>query len=85
MVRRQGRGVSLIAVLAIGVALVCLLAAQGQVGHGADLAAILPLLVVGMISPLLLLGRLEFAYVGPAPETPVMPARFERPPPSLLG
>jgi hypothetical protein len=76
------RGWLLLAATAIGFAILLLLVSQVHNGSG-DLAAILPFLFVGLISPLSLLGPLAFAYAGRVPEAPVRAALFERPPPSL--
>ena len=80
MQNRQRRGWILIAAIAIGIALVCLLIPHGNAGS-ADLAAILPLLFVGLISPLSLFSPLADGYVGRAPEAPALPVLFQRPPP----
>ena len=77
---RQRRGWILIAALAIGFALLMLLAPHGHAG-AADFVAILPLLFVGIISPLSLLSPLAYAYAGRVPETPELAASFQRPPP----
>jgi hypothetical protein len=82
---RQRRGFLLIAVIAIGVALVCLMIPQSHAGNSADWLAILPLLFVGIISPLSLIPRRAFAYVGRTPDAPSLPSRFQRPPPSRRG
>ena len=76
------RGCVLIAVLAIGFALLLLLVPHGHAGNAADFVAILPLLFIGVISPLSLLAPLAFAYVGRVPEAPARVALFQRPPPS---
>jgi hypothetical protein len=81
MRNRQTRGWFLIAAIAIGIALVALLALHAQAGDSGSLAAILPLLVVAVISPLSLLPPLAYAYAGRTPAAPVLPARFQRPPP----
>ena len=78
---RQKHGWILIAAIAIGIALVCLLVPQTHSGSGPDLLAILPLLFAGIISPLSLLAPLTFAYVGRTPDAPALPASFQRPPP----
>lgn len=73
----------LIAAIAIGVALLVMLVPHA---HGTDNAAwlaILPLLFLGVISPLSLLSPLAFEYIGRAPEAPTLPASFQRPPPFL--
>jgi len=81
---RQQRGWKLIAAIAIGIALVCLLIPHGNSG-GADCLAILPLLFVGAISPLSLLSPLADEYVGRAPDAPQLPTLFQRPPPFALA
>jgi hypothetical protein len=79
------RGWALIAAIAIGMALVCLLAVQSHSANGADWTAILPLLFVGVISPLSLLSPLAIVYFGRTPDAPALPARFQRPPPFRLA
>ncbi|MGA3134814.1 MAG: hypothetical protein ABSC88_02370 [Terracidiphilus sp.] len=81
---RQRRGWILIAAIAIGIALVCLLIPHGNSGN-ADWLAILPLLFVGVISPLGLFAPLADEYVGRAPAAPVLPTRFQRPPPFQIA
>ena len=82
---RQRRGWLLIAAIAIGIALVCLLVPHTHSGNGADWLAILPLLFAGIISPLTLLAPLAYAYVGRAPAAPVLPTLFQRPPPFRIA
>lgn len=81
MEKRQQRGWILIAAIAIGFTLLCLLVPHGHAGSAADFAAILPLLFVGIISPLSLLAALAFGYQGRVPQAPVLAPSFERPPP----
>jgi len=78
---RQRRGWILIAAIAIGIALVCMLIPHGHSGGSPDWLAILPILFVGVISPLSLLPPLACAYAGRAPGAPALPSRFQRPPP----
>jgi len=89
MQNRQQRGRLLIAAIAIGFALVLMLVAvlapHSHSGSGADFAAILPLLLVGIISPLSLLSPIAFAYKGRVPQAPVLAASFQRPPPFRRG
>jgi hypothetical protein len=75
-------GILLLAVIAIAAALLCLLVPHGPSGHGLDFLAILPLLFVGIISPLSLLPRMTYVYASRVPSAPVLPIRFQRPPPS---
>jgi hypothetical protein len=82
---RQRRGLLLIAVIAIGVALLCLLVPHGHAGSSADWLAILPILFVGLISPLSLMPRMAFAYIGRTPDAPALPSLFQRPPPFRLA
>ena len=78
---RQRRGWILIAAIAIGIALVCMLIPHGHSGASPDWFAILPILFLGVISPLSLLSPLAFVYVGRTPDAPALPSRFQRPPP----
>jgi hypothetical protein len=77
---RQQRGLVLIAAIAIGIALVCLLIPHGN-SSSADWLAILPLLFVGVISPLSLLAPLAYEYSGRVLDAPALPTLFQRPPP----
>jgi hypothetical protein len=88
MENRQRRGWILIAAIAIGFALVLMLALifvpHGHSG-GPEFVAILPLVFVGVISPLSLLAPMVFVYAGRVPEAPVVAASFQRPPPIRRG
>ena len=81
---RHRRGLLLIAAIAIGIALVCMVIPHGHSG-GADCLAILPLLFVGVISPLSLFVPLADEYAGRTPDAPALPALFQRPPPFTLA
>ncbi len=85
MENRQRRGFVLIAAIAIGIALLLLLVPQGHPRGAADYAAILPLLFVGIISPLSLFAPLAFGYAGHVPQAPQPHSSFQRPPPFLRG
>jgi hypothetical protein len=76
----ERRGWVLVAAIAIGIALLCLLALHAQSADSGWLA-ILPLALAGVISPLALLPRIAFFYLGPMPAAPLLPASFQRPPP----
>ena len=82
---RQWRVWFFIAAIAIGIALVLMLVPHGHSGNSTDLLAILPLLFVGVISPLSLLPCIACVYIGRAPEAPAIPTLFQRPPPFLLA
>jgi hypothetical protein len=82
---RQRRVWSLIAVIAIGFVLLCLLVPHAHSGNGADLLAILPLLFAGFISPLSLFAPLAYEYSGRVPGAPVFPTLFQRPPPFRIA
>jgi hypothetical protein len=73
----------LIAAIAIGVALLVMLVPHPHSLDHAAWFALLPLLFLGVISPLSLLSPLAFEYAGRAPEAPALPASFQRPPPFL--
>ena len=82
---QRKQGWKWIAFIAIGIALLALLIPHG---HGADSGAwvaILPLLFVGVISPLSLLSPFAFLYLGRTPDAPVLPLVFQRPPPFDLA
>ncbi len=79
------RGWFLIALVAIGIALLLLLAQPVHSGHNGALVAILPILFAGIISPLSLLSPLAFFYLGRTPDAPSLPVSFQRPPPSRLA
>jgi hypothetical protein len=84
MKNRQRRAWLLIAAIAIGIALLCLLLPHTH-SDGADWLAILPLLCAGVISPLSLFAPLAFEYNGRTPDAPALPTLFQRPPPFLLA
>lgn len=77
---RQKRRWLLIAAIAIGIALLCMLIPHDHSDH-ADWLAILPLAFLGVISPLSLFAPLANEYAGRAPVAPALPALFQRPPP----
>ena len=83
--RRQIRGWLLIALIAIAIAAVALLVLHAQSADNGSLVAILPLLFVGIISPLSLLSPLAFFYLGRTPDAPSLPTSFQRPPPFQLA
>ena len=74
-----------VAAIAIGIALLLLLAPYGHGDHASDWLAILPILFVGFISPLTLLPREASLYASRTPDAPVLPSSFQRPPPFLLA
>jgi hypothetical protein len=78
---RQRRGLLLIAAIAIGIALLFMLVPHGHAGGSPDWLAILPILFLGVISPLSLLPPLACVYAGRTPDAPALPSRFQRPPP----
>jgi len=75
----------LVAFIAIGVALLLLLIPHGHQSGQDQWLAILPLLFVGLISPLSLLSPLTWLYIAPESDAPVLPASFQRPPPFSLA
>ncbi|MGA8729197.1 MAG: hypothetical protein WB608_10645 [Terracidiphilus sp.] len=82
---RHRRAWLLIAAIAIGLALVLMLVPHAHsAGNGAWLA-ILPLLFLGVISPLSLLSPLAFEYSSRTPKAPALLPSFQRPPPLKLA
>lgn len=81
MQHRYRRGWGLVAAIAIVAALALLLVPHGHSGDSGAWLAILPILFVGVISPLTLLSPLAFVYLGRTPDAPILPASFQRPPP----
>lgn len=82
---RQHRRWLLIAAIAIGIALVCMLIPHSHSGDGADWLAILPLLFAGFISPLSLFAQLAYEYSDRAFAAPALPTLFQRPPPFQIA
>jgi hypothetical protein len=72
-----------IALVAIAFAIVLMLIPHAHDMDRGAVLAILPILFVGVISPLSLLSPLAYVYLGRTPDTPVLPASFQRPPPFL--
>lgn len=71
--------------LALLIAVAILLIPHSGSAHASDWLAILPICVVGVISPLCLLGEETFPNIGIVPDAPALPATFQRPPPSYCG
>ena len=82
---RQRRVWLLVAAIAILIALVFLLVPHVHSGNAGAWLAILPILFVGIISPLSLLSPMAYMYLGRTPDAPVLPASFQRPPPFRLA
>lgn len=85
----ERRGLVLVAAIAIGFALLSMLVLtlipHGHNGSAADFVALVPLLLVGIISPLSLFAPLAHVYASRAPQAPVLASRFQRPPPFRRG
>lgn len=79
------RGWALIAVIAIVAAIALLLVPHTHSGDAAPWLAILPILVVGIISPLSLLSPLAYFYLGRTQDAPNLPVSFQRPPPFTIA
>jgi hypothetical protein len=52
--------------------------------HSNPLAAMLPVLFVGLVSPLNVLSPRSVLCIGRAPAAPLLPFSFQRPPPAIL-
>ena len=82
---RHRRGWALIAVLVIVAAIALLLIPHGHSGDARGWLAVLPLPIVGVISPLSLLCPLACVYAGHIKDAPVLPASFQRQPPFTIA
>jgi len=82
---RHQRVWMLVAAIAILIALAFLLVPHHHSGDAGVWLAVLPLLFVGMISPLSLLSPLACVYLGRTPDPPALPAWFQRPPPVAIA
>lgn len=82
---RHRRAWILIAAIAIAAAVVLLLIPHVHAGDGGSWLAILPILFVGLISPLSLLSPLADVYESRTPDAPVLPAQLQRPPPFTVA
>ena len=60
-------------------------AARSQQSTPAPLLALLPILFIGLVAPLTLVLAGSSLSLGRPSPTPVLPFRFQRPPPALLG
>src|ERR1017187_9781208 len=82
------RGWLLLAAIAIGFAIVLLMVPHGHATGDADWLAILPIFLVGLISPLSLLSPMAYAYIGRRPDAPALPAwklkTSQRPNPPII-
>jgi len=79
------RGLVLVAVVAILTALALMLVPHGHSGDAGAWLAILPILMVGIISPLSLLSPLAYVYLGRTSNAPILPFSFQRPPPLTIA
>jgi fatty acid desaturase len=74
-----------IAAVAIVAAIILLMVPHADSGHSGDLTAILPLLFVGLISPLALFASIAHRELAQVPDAPQLPSTFQRPPPFRRG
>jgi Ni/Fe-hydrogenase subunit HybB-like protein len=70
-----------IAAIAIVAAIFLLLVPHTDSGHAGHLLATLPILFVGLISPLTLFISVAHLQLGYLPDAPKFPSTFQRPPP----
>jgi len=70
-----------IAAIAILTAIFLLLLPLTDSAHAGDLLAILPILFVGLISPLTFFISVAHRELGYVPDAPQLPSTFQRPPP----
>ena len=77
----QQRALFWISVVAIVAAIILLMVPHANSAHAGDLLAILPILFVGLISPLALFASIAHREPANAPDAPQLPSTFQRPPP----
>jgi hypothetical protein len=82
---QQQRAWFWIAAIAVVAAIFLLMVPHAHSGHAGDLHAIVPLLVVGFISPLTLFVSVAYIEPGYVPDAPQLPSTLQRPPPTLRG
>ena len=82
---RHRQGWAVVATIAILAALVLLLIPHAHSGDAGAWLAVLPILFVGVISPLSLLSPLANVYLGRTPDSPILPSSFQRPPPFAIA
>jgi hypothetical protein len=75
----------MIAVIAIVAVLVLTLVPQAHSGIAGVWLAMLPILFIGLVSPLSLVGLLAKTEFARVPVAPALQASFQRPPPFRLG
>jgi hypothetical protein len=86
MTRLQHRRIAfMVAAIAMLIALAFMLMPHSHQADHDAWAAILPILFVGLISPLSLLPALAYSYSSRLPDAPSLPASFQRPPPIALA
>jgi hypothetical protein len=81
---RHQRTWLLIAAIAVGVALLLTLLPSAHADNANVWLVVLPVLFVGLLLPLSLLWLITFLNIDRAPASPVLPASFQRPPPSRM-
>jgi uncharacterized membrane protein len=70
-----------IAAVAIVAAIILLMVPHANSGHAVDVIAILPLMFVGIISPLTLFVSIVRRELAQVPDAPQLPSTLQRPPP----
>jgi hypothetical protein len=86
MIRFQHRRIAfIVAAIAMLIALAFMLAPHSHQADHDAWAAILPILFVGLISPLSLLPALANSYSSRLPDAPSLSVSFQRPPPIALA
>jgi hypothetical protein len=81
--KRQKRASLLVAVIAIGIAILLLSIAHADVAGHTDFLLLLPVVFIGVLHCLSVLSPAEYQRLGLKMSGPAVPAGFQRPPPFL--
>ena len=75
----------LIAVIAIGIALLLMLLPQTHAGIDTPFLFLLPILFIGLLPSPCVLARIDYMRLGYTADDPALPASLQRPPPCTVA
>jgi hypothetical protein len=82
---RNQRRFLLIAVIAVGVALLLMLLPHSHTGISAPFLFLLPIFFIGVLPSPCVLSRIDYMRLGYTPDDLALPISFQRPPPYRLA